>query len=165
MFRKSKYSDCKIVALFTTDTTVTIGINQATALASNAVPTPATRVQHVTYLLNYYANHSTNCNAIYPGNHTYISSHCSSLGHGSDFGHQSEPPVDPTSQISLYAILLLPIFGYSAVRFRSSPPSPSTRTKFYSHPFSSSRVEVCGQTGGRDQPIMPSPRALRARNS
>jgi hypothetical protein len=30
------------------------------------------------------------------------------LGHGSDFSHQSAPPVGPTSQISSSAIFLLP---------------------------------------------------------
>lgn len=77
-------------------------ITSAIVLALDMVPTFATRVQHLPYLLSYQANHSQNCNTVYPA---YYGKHglpltTFSLGHGSDFCHKSASSVGPTSHIS-----------------------------------------------------------------
>jgi hypothetical protein len=79
---------------------VIILITPGIALASDIVPTSATRVKHVACLLVYHANNNINCNTGYcgyRGNYTCNPSHCFSLWHGFDFGNQSAAPHLPTT--------------------------------------------------------------------
>jgi hypothetical protein len=75
--------------------------------------TLATRVQQFTCLLAYHAKNSANCNTVnrgFYGNYTYIPSHCFSLGHDSDFRHQSASPHIPTWLSSLTTVQMVALF-------------------------------------------------------
>jgi hypothetical protein len=54
--------------------------------------------------------------------------------------------VDPTSQVCLPAMLVLPVVKYLKVRFYGSPHWHNVHTKFHPNPSRGSRVESCGQT-------------------
>jgi hypothetical protein len=68
---------------------------KAIAFASDSVPTLATTVQHIIFLLSYHANNSINLNTVYRcyhGTNTYNPTHCFSFSHASDFSLQSAAP-------------------------------------------------------------------------
>jgi hypothetical protein len=137
------------------NTMVTIRITPATALAWNIVPNSATKLRHLTCLLAYHANRNTKCDTVYTGYHGNNGSlpplffFFFGLWHGSDFGHQSAPPVNPTSPVNSSATLFLPILGCSKLQFGGSPSWHNIHTKFYSYPSSSFRVEIFGEMDGR----------------
>jgi hypothetical protein len=107
----------RIVLLCIVVTMVSIYVIVASSLAWYTVTTLTIRVQHLTCLLSYHANHSINCNDVYPGSPLAI---VFGLGYGSHFVHQSVPTVGPISQISSFDILLLPILEHSTVWYEVS---------------------------------------------
>jgi hypothetical protein len=88
-FESSKIQILKIAALFTIGTTVIIIYKLAHCFRLT------TKAQHVTCLLAYHANNSTNCNTVYcayHGNYTYNTSNCICLEPSSDSGHHNAAP-------------------------------------------------------------------------
>lgn len=106
--------------------------------------------------------------------HTYTSNSYFCLGLGSDLSYQIAlrhvPNDGSTSQISLFAFLLLPTSVYSAVQFEGSPQWPNITILFFLiYPVALELEHADRRTGeraeGLDLPIKRSPCALHARKA